>query len=88
MEATKVKGFVNEKGQLIIEETINLSAGKVEIVILKSDNLIIKKNNDDKSTIKYKTKTFKDLLETEIPINENLDSDDSKWNYLQEKYNL
>jgi len=33
MEATKVKGIINEKGQLIIEETINLSAGEVEVVI-------------------------------------------------------
>lgn len=88
MEATKVKGIVNEKGQLIIEETINLSAGEVEIIILKTDNLIIKKNHDDKGSIKCKSKTFKDLLETEMPINENFDIDENKWNYLKEKHNL
>ncbi|WP_308254250.1 hypothetical protein [Geminocystis sp. GBBB08] len=48
MKATKVKGIVNEKGQLIIEENINLSAGEVKIVILKTDNLIIK---DDRAKI-------------------------------------
>ncbi len=36
MEATKVKGIINDKGQLIIEETINLSAGEVEVVIFNS----------------------------------------------------
>ncbi|WP_017295692.1 hypothetical protein [Geminocystis herdmanii] len=46
MEATKVKGIVNEKGELIIEDEINLTAGEVKIVILKNDNLKnIKKEN-------------------------------------------
>ncbi len=39
MEATKVKGIVNDKGELIIEDKINISAGEVEIVILKMNNL-------------------------------------------------
>ncbi len=36
MEATKVKGIVNEEGQLIIEETINLSPGEVKVLIFNS----------------------------------------------------
>ncbi|AFZ47333.1 hypothetical protein Cyast_1368 [Cyanobacterium stanieri PCC 7202] len=39
MEAIKVQGVVNEQGQLIVEENINLSAGNVEIIILKKDKL-------------------------------------------------
>lgn len=39
MQATKLKGIINQKGQLIIEEIINLSPGEVEVVILQKDDL-------------------------------------------------
>jgi hypothetical protein len=48
MEATKIKGIINQKGKLIIEETINLSPGEVEIVILKTDNSTIGENKTEK----------------------------------------
>jgi hypothetical protein len=38
MQATKLKGIINQEGQLIIEETINLSPGEVEVVILQTAN--------------------------------------------------
>lgn len=44
MEATKVIGMIDNQGQLIIKEKINLSPGKVEIVILKSENINIQDN--------------------------------------------
>ena len=36
MLATKIKGIINEKGELIIKEKINLSPGEVEVVIFNT----------------------------------------------------
>ncbi len=39
MQTTKLKGIINQQGQLIVEETVNLNPGEVEIVILHKDDL-------------------------------------------------
>ncbi|MGI0480020.1 hypothetical protein ACN4EE_04440 [Geminocystis sp. CENA526] len=88
MEATKLKGIVNQKGQLIIEESINLSPGEVEIVILKIDNLTNTEISIKSQTIKHRSQTFKDLLENQSPTDENFNVDGKKWDYLKDKYNL
>jgi hypothetical protein len=33
MEATKLKGIINQEGQLIIEENLNISPREVEVII-------------------------------------------------------
>lgn len=63
MEATKIKGIVNEEGQLIIEETINLSAGEVEIVILKTNNINNIKKENNSSINQSKKKINKPIWE-------------------------
>ncbi|WP_017294062.1 hypothetical protein [Geminocystis herdmanii] len=88
MEATKLKGIVNQKGQLIIEESINLSPGEVEIVILKIDNLNNTKISIKSPPIKHRSQTFKDLLENQSPTDENFNVDGKKWDYLKDKHNL
>ncbi|AFZ54962.1 hypothetical protein VKI21_05055 [Cyanobacterium aponinum UTEX 3222] len=88
MEATKVIGMIDNQGQLIIKEKINLSPGKVEIVILKSENINIQDNEKKESKIKFKNQTFRDLLENQNPTDENYDVDEQKWSYLKEKHNL
>lgn len=88
MEAIKLKGIVDIKGQLIIEETINLSPGEVEIIISKINNLANTENLTKSQPIKHRSQTFKDLLENEFPTDEKFNVDANKWNYLQEKYNL
>lgn len=39
MQATKLRGIINQQGKLVIEETINLNPGEVEVVILQKDDL-------------------------------------------------
>ncbi len=84
MVSTKIKGIINENGELIINEKINLNPGEVDIIILQT-NTEIKYNS-----VQFRSQTFKDLLETESPLDEaiDIDIDAVKWNYLQEKYNL
>ncbi|RMD69461.1 MAG: hypothetical protein D6822_05405, partial [Cyanobacteria bacterium J149] len=79
MEATKVIGMIDNQGQLIIEEKINLSPGKVEIVILKSENINIQDTEKKESKIKFKNQTFRDLLENQNLTDENYDVDEQKW---------
>jgi hypothetical protein len=88
MQATKLKGIVNQEGKLIIEEPINLSPGEVEVVILQMDNLADLEPAVKPKQIKYRTQAFRDLLEQEEPVGEDFDVDSAKWSYLQEKYNL
>lgn len=37
MQAVKVKGKINQQGKLIIQDSINLNQGEVEVIILQSD---------------------------------------------------
>lgn len=62
MEATKVKGIVNQQGQLIIEENINLSPGEVEIVILKTE-IQLSENKPEKKINKPIWEIAEDLIE-------------------------
>ncbi len=88
MQATKLKGIVNQSGQLIIEEPINLSPGEVEVVILQMDSSANIETAVKAKKIKYRTQAFRDLLEKEEPVGEDFDVDSAKWSYLQDKYNL
>ncbi|MGI0480405.1 hypothetical protein ACN4EE_06410 [Geminocystis sp. CENA526] len=63
MEATKIKGIVNEKGQLIIEDNINLSAGEVEIIILKTPVINNIKTNNKSSINPQEKKINKPIWE-------------------------
>lgn len=40
MEATQVKGIVDQKGQLIIEDNLNLTPGEVKVLIFNSKTLV------------------------------------------------
>ncbi len=64
MEATKVKGIVNEEGQLIIEETINLSPGEVKVLIFNSATPV---NPDFDITLKR----LLELKEIDLDLDEN-----------------
>jgi hypothetical protein len=50
MKTTKLKGIINKQGELIVEETINLNPGEVEIVILQKDD-----STNIKTEIEHKT---------------------------------
>ena len=88
MQTTKLKGIINKQGQLILEERINLNPGEVEIVILQKDDLTNKEKTIKSNSIKFRNHTFTDLLETQLPVDEDFNPDAVKWSYLEEKYNL
>jgi hypothetical protein len=88
MPVTKLKGIIDQQGKLIIEEKINLNPGKVEVVILQIDDSADRKKEAKSHPIKYRSQTFKDLLETESPVDADFDVEQLKSKYFQEKYNL
>ena len=88
MQATKLKGIINQQGKLIVEEPINLHPGEVEVVILQTDDSASKKKVITSNSIKHRSQTFKDLLETESPVDADFDVDQLKSRYFEEKYNL
>ena len=75
MVSTKIKGIVNEKGELILQEKINLSPGEVEVVIFQTAPTV---NPDFDITLKR-------LLELK-EIDPDLDEDDEDEIYYPSDY--
>ena len=89
MQAYKLKGKIDRDGNLIITEPTNLNPGDVEVIILQ---LATKKNislNEEKIEKRpSKVKTFQQWFAKTEPNSSELEPDEAKWEYLQEKYNL
>lgn len=93
MQAYRVKGKVDETGQLIITEPIELRPGEVEIILLQppidSERKCESEESDDKHPRRGSLiQTFQGLFEKAPPIAADVDVDLAKWEYLKEKHNL
>ncbi len=87
MQAYKLNATIDESGNLVIDEPLNIAPGKVEVIILQSTE---RKNESPKQPKKreYKVQALKDLLENAPPTPLDFDPDQAKWEYLKEKHNL
>lgn len=65
MEATKIKGIINEQGQLIIEDKINFSAGEVEVIILQSNHINKEENKVNKPIWQIAEELIENVSEAE-----------------------
>ena len=61
MQATKLKGIINQQGELIVKEPINLNPGEVEVVILQTDNLANQKQEIKPAENQEQTKVNKPI---------------------------
>lgn len=87
MQAYKLKAKIDQNGQLVITEPINLAPGDVEIIILQSTESSDAAPEQPKER-EYQVQALKDLLENAPPTPPDFDPDQAKWEYLKEKHNL
>ena len=83
MLTTKVKGTIDEAGKLRIDETLNLTPGEVEVIIIQNVSSELLKQKD-----KSEVKSLRKLLETAPSLADNIAPEQARWEALKEKYNL
>jgi len=94
MQAYKLKGTIDESGHLIITESIDLSPGEVEVIVLQpsatADNSLSSEESQTAAPAKRKTsvKAFQDLFANTEPVPPDFDPDQARWEALKEKHNL
>lgn len=94
MQAYKIKGKVDNAGNLTISEPVKMPPGDVEVIVLQTvktvDNTTIPETEPQAETPKRKSrvKAFQGLFENAPPVPPDFDPDQAKWKYLKEKHNL
>jgi hypothetical protein len=96
MQAYKVNATIDESGNLIIDQTLNISPGMVEVIILQpnvseaisTDNYTQLQPTKQKRKVECSIPILKEWLESTEPTPSDFDPDQAKWEYLQEKHNL
>lgn len=95
MQAFKLKGKVDEAGELIIAEPVALTPGEVEIIILQASE--VKNRTEvatktpqsvDSSSNEYPIKALASWFADRPPADPDFDADKAKWQHLKEKHNL
>jgi len=94
MQAYKLKGKVDDAGNLLITEAVKLPPGDVEVIVLQTVELVAS-STDSKTESQLETpkrksrvKAFQGLFENAPPVPPDFDPDQAKWEYLKEKHNL
>ena len=94
MQAYKLKGKIDQSGNLLITEPVNLPPGNVEVIVWPAtdtlDNTTALTSEPAPETPKRKSriKAFQGLFENAPPVPADFDPDQAKWEYLKEKHNL
>ncbi len=95
MQAYKLKGKIDDTGNLVITEPVKMLPGDVEVIVLQvveSASPTVPEIESQAQTLKRKvqsrTKAFRELLENAPPVPPDFDPDQAKWEYLKEKHNL
>jgi len=94
MQAYKLNATIDESGNLIIHEPLNIAPGEVEVIILQpivskeSFAEVSTETQTDKPRRKSKVKAFAGLFENASPVPSDFDADAARWEALKEKHNL
>ena len=92
MQAYKLKGKIDQSGNLLITEPLNLPPGNVEIVVWPAtdthDHTLTSEPAPETPKRKSRIKAFQGLFENAPPVPADFDPDQAKWEYLKEKHNL
>ena len=96
MQAYKLKGKVDDAGNLVITESVKMLPGDVEVIVLQTVENVASSTVPEselqpetpQQKVQYRTKAFKDLLENAPFVPPDFDPDQAKWEYLKEKHNL
>ncbi|MFB2971948.1 hypothetical protein ACE1CD_23565 [Aerosakkonema sp. BLCC-F183] len=96
MQAYKLKGKVDEAGNLAVTEPVKMPPGDVEVIVLHVMETV---KNDTEATIQPQAAKpkrqvecsipiLKEWLENTDPVPPDFDPEQAKWEYLKEKYKL
>lgn len=88
MQAYRFKAKIDQNGQLVITEPIDLAPGDVEVIILQSAEPSLAESPEQSKGRVSKVKAFEGLFENTQPAPPDFDVDQAKWEYLKEKHNL
>jgi hypothetical protein len=94
MQAYKLKGKVDDAGNLTITEPVKLPPGDVEVIVLQTvetvDNATMPETEPQAKTPKRPTKikALQQWFDKTQPTPPDFDPDQAKWEYLKEKHNL
>ena len=94
MPAYKLKGKIDESGNLIIKESIQLPPGEVEVQLKSLESVDMYAPKTEMDTVNNHTELecsvpiLKEWLELTEPAPPDFDDDQAKWDYLKEKYKL
>ncbi|MBW4466107.1 MAG: hypothetical protein KME07_11815 [Pegethrix bostrychoides GSE-TBD4-15B] len=85
MQAYKLKARIDQNGQLVITEPIDLTPGDVEVIILQSATTEVPEQSKRRAS---GVKAFEGLFEKTQPAPYDFDPDQARWEALKEKHNL
>jgi hypothetical protein len=95
MQAYKAKGKIDANGNLVVEESIQIPPGNVEVIILQvadevnnSTETATESQTETPKKREYKIQALKHLLENAPPTPPDFDPDEARWEALKEKHNL
>ena len=93
MQAYKLKGKIDDAGNLVITEPVKMPPGDVELIVLQvveSASSTDSETESQSQTPKRKSqvKAFEDLFENAPPVPPDFDPDEARWEALKEKHNL
>jgi hypothetical protein len=95
MQAYKLKGTIDNAGNLVITEPVKMPPGDVEVIVLQAvpavEEATVKTPEAPAETPRRrpsKIKAFQGLFEKTQPAPPDFDPEQAKWEYLKEKHNL
>ena len=94
MQAYKLKGKIDQSGNLLITEPVNLPPGNVEVIVWTATDTLDSTTAPTSEPVpetpkrKSRIKAFQGLFENAPPVPADFDPDQAKWEYLKEKHNL
>ena len=95
MQAYKHKAIVNESGELVFKEPINITPGEVEVIILQAEQSVdsstvnqTPEQEKPKRIVECSIPVLKEWFKKTEPAPPDFDPDQAKWEYLKEKHNL
>ncbi len=90
MQAYKLKGKIDNAGNLVITEPIQIPPGEVEVIVLQIETSTEKATESQPETPKRPTKikALQGWFEKTQPASPDFDPDEARWEALKEKHNL
>lgn len=94
MQAYKLKGKVDDAGNLVIAEPVKMPPGDVEVIVLQTvetvNDTTMPETEPQAETPKRPTKikALQQWFDKTQPAPPDFDPDRAKWEYLKEKHNL